>query len=203
MTRVKICGITRLTDALLAVELGAWAVGFIFYKNSPRYISPENAKKIIEKLPPFVSLVGVFVNEREATVKKTALSCGLTTLQFHGDETSAYCRKFGCWKVIKAIRVKSNISPAQLKKFSADAFLFDTFIPDGYGGSGKTFNWSYLKSLTKFSTPIILSGGLNPRNIAKAVKTVSPFAVDVSSGVESAPGRKSPAKLKSLFHALP
>lgn len=203
MTRVKTCGITRLEDALLAVKLGAWAVGFIFYRRSPRFVSPEQVKKIIEKLPPFITPVGVFVNEKEQTVKKIATDCGLTTLQFHGDETPAYCRRFRSWKVIKAIRVKSAISSAELKKFSVNAFLFDTFISDGYGGSGRTFNWSHLKSLHRFPIPWILSGGINPQNVRTAIKNLHPFAVDVSSAVESAPGRKSPAKLKSFFNALP
>ena len=115
MTRVKICSMTRLEDALLAVKLGAWALGFIFYRRSPRYVAPVQVRKIIEKLPPFITPVGVFVNEKEQTVKRIAGDCGLTTLQFHGDETPAYCRRFRPWKVIKAVRVKSKISPAELK----------------------------------------------------------------------------------------
>ena len=201
MIRVKICGITNTEDAGLASSLGAWALGFVFYKKSPRYISPSKARKIIEVLPPFVVPVGVFVNESEKTVKAIADSCGIKTLQFHGDETPQYCQKFGGYKVIKAFRVKSGFSAGGLSRYKVSAYLFDTYQKSSFGGSGKTFSWNIIKG-KKFTHPVILSGGLKPGNVAEAIRTVRPYAVDVSSGVEASPGKKSEKLLKEFFRKV-
>ncbi len=190
MAKVKICGITNKEDALKATELGAWALGFIFYKKSPRYVSPYKASKIIAELPPFVTPVGVFVNHNERAAKDMADFCGITTLQFHGDESPEYCSRFKNYRVIKAFRVKEGISLNTLDKFRVTAFLFDAFDDNAYGGTGKTFRWDILKS-KRINKPFILSGGLNSQNIAEAIQTVNPYAVDVSSGVEAAAGKKN------------
>lgn len=199
MTKVKICGITRVKDALVAAKLGADALGFVFYKKSPRYISPQKAKIIISFLPLSVSPVGVFVNDNKENVKRIAKFCALKWLQFHGDETPQYCRRFKGYKIIKAFRVKDKNSLKNLNKFKVSAYLFDAFDKKGFGGTGKTFNWALLKRFLKTKTPIILSGGLSPDNIQLAIKKVSPYAVDISSGVEIAPGRKSRQLMKELF----
>ena len=200
MVRVKICGITNLEDALCVADLGAWALGFIFYRKSPRNISPFKAKKIIQELPPFVTPVGVFVNQKEGAVKDIAEFCGIRTLQFHGDETPPYCQRFHRdYKVIKAFRVKERFDISGLGAYRVSAYLFDTYQEDLFGGSGKTFNWDVIRD-KKFNTPVILSGGLNTDNVAQAIEAVKPFAVDVSSGVETTPGKKS-EKLVTEFLA--
>ena len=198
MVRVKICGITNQEDAKLAVQLGAWALGFIFYKKSPRSIAPSAAGKIIKRLPPFVAVVGVFVNEKQAVVRKTAEACGLTTLQFHGDETPAYCRKFKGYKIIKAFRFREGFDFSLLSKFDVDAYLVDSYDPILYGGTGRPADWAAIAGL-KFNRPLIVSGGLNPRNVSGALGALHPFAIDVSSGVEENPGKKHPKLLVQLF----
>lgn len=201
MTRVKICGITNLKDAQTAVNAGVWALGFIFYKKSPRYILPAKAKKIIEALPPFVTPVGVFVNERQAVVRKVCRLTGITTVQFHGEETPAYCRRFKDYKVIKAFRVREGFDFTAIKRYKSDTFLFDTFQESLAGGTGKTFNWDLLKG-QKFAKPFILSGGLNPTNVRQAVDALSPYAVDVSSGVEKSPGIKNHSLVNAFCQAV-
>ena len=201
MTRVKICGITNEKDALLAAELGAWALGFIFYKKSPRYVTPATAKTMIRRLPPFVTPVGVFVNAAQDEVLKISEECGIRTLQFHGEETPAFCRRFQGCRVIKAFRLTDRPDLPAISRYDAAAYLFDTFKSDKYGGTGRTFDWTLLKNFSR-KNPLILSGGINPSNIVEAVRQVRPYAVDVSSGVEERAGRKSPAKLKALFRAL-
>lgn len=199
MIRIKICGITNDEDALKAAALGAWALGFIFYKQSPRHIGAFKARKIIHRLPPFVTPVGVFVNHKEGAVKDIANFCGLRTLQFHGDETPEYCRRFPDYKVIKAFRVSKDYDVGILKQYPVSAFLFDTFTEAIYGGTGKPFPWDLIKKAKDFGVPIILSGGLNPDNILEAVEAVRPYAVDVNSGVEESPGIKNEKLLKELF----
>lgn len=201
MVKVKICGITRLADAELAVELGASALGFVFYKKSPRHVSPAIAKKIIAQLPPFVTSVGVFVNEKKAVVERIARQCGLNVLQFHGDESAAYCRSFKGIKTIKAFRIGPDFKFADVAKYDTDAYLFDAFTVKAFGGTGVRFNWDVLKGRT-FLKPVILSGGLNTGNIQEAVSKVRPYAVDVSSGVESAPGKKDQRLLTQLFKVI-
>lgn len=200
-TRTKICGITRLSDALVAVDAGVWALGFIFYKKSPRSISSTNAKKIIHQLPPFVTPVGVFVNEKEEKVKKICRDCGISTVQFHGDESPTYCRRFKGFKIIKAIRVKPDLNWKKLSQYPVDVFLFDTFKAGQEGGTGDVFNWDLLKSKS-FKQKVILSGGLNPQNVASAIKALHPFAVDCASGVEKSPGIKDPALIRHFIQNI-
>ncbi|MFQ5574027.1 MAG: phosphoribosylanthranilate isomerase [Terriglobia bacterium] len=199
-TRVKICGITNERDALAAVELGAHAVGFIFAE-SPRRVTPAQARPIIERLPPFVSKVGVFVDEEGAAVEETAAFCGLDTVQFHGSETPDYCAGFRA-KVIKSFRVKDAVRERDLEPYRVDAFLLDTYSREAFGGTGKTFDWQVALEVKQAGRPLILSGGLNPENVAEAVELVCPYAVDVSSGVERAPGEKDPTKLKAFIDSV-
>ena len=202
VVRVKICGITNLEDAFLAVNLGADALGFIFAK-SPRQIEPGKAREIIDNLPPLVSKVGVFEGENGEKVKEVAAFCGLDTLQFHGDESPSYCQNFrSLFKVIKSFRIRNLKSLKPLSLYSVDAILLDTYSKEATGGTGKTFNWGIAKEAQGFGRPLILSGGLNPSNVTRAINLVEPYAVDVSSGVELSPGRKDPEKLRAFFEAV-
>ena len=201
MVRVKICGITNKEDALKASRLGAWALGFVFTPKSPRYIPAQEARKIIAAIPPFVTAVGVFVNETEETVKHVADLCGIKTLQFHGDETPLYCGRFKGYQTIKAFRVKEGFDFGILNRYAVSGYLLDTYQENLYGGSGKTFGWEILKG-RKFPGPLILSGGLNPQNIRQAMKIVQPYAVDVSSGVEKSPGKKGLKLLSKFFSRI-
>lgn len=196
MVKVKICGITNKEDALLAVDLGADALGFIFAP-SPRRITPQKAKEIIDILPPFVDRVGVFVNEEISRVKDIAQFCSLTTLQFHGDESSRYCTQFS-QKVIKSFSIKEEIPP-NIFEYKVDAYLLDTFCEGKRGGTGKIFNWEVALKIKKLGFPLILSGGLNPDNVKDAIRKVRPYAVDVGSGVEDHPGKKSREKLREFI----
>lgn len=196
MVRVKICGITNIEDALLAVELGADALGFIFAE-SPRRVSSEGVASIVSQLPPFVSKVGVFVDEEKEEVAEIADVCGLDTLQFHGVEPPDYCTRFR-EKVIKSLRVKNADSIEVLPSYSVDAFLLDTHVEGVPGGTGVTFDWNLAVQAKKYGR-IILSGGLNPQNVAEAIERVRPYAVDVSSGVEMRTGKKDPEKLRTFI----
>lgn len=200
-SRIKICGITQNKDATLAIELGADALGFIFYKQSSRYIEPVKAKTIVSKLPPFVSRVGVFVNECEDEIKKVIGFVGLDILQFHGNETGEFCRSFNK-PYIKAIPVRDESLPLNFvdEYFDAAAFLFDTATQNGMGGSGETFNWSLIPS--NLDRPIIIAGGLNPENVRSAILQTHPYAVDVTSGVEVTKGKKDPVKLRAFIQAV-
>jgi len=201
MTKVKICGITNDDDAIKACLRGAWAIGFIFDKKSPRYISASKVRKIVDKLPPFITPVGVFVNQRERAVKDVCRFAGITTIQFHGEETPQYCGRFKDHKIIKAFRVNEKFDGKEVAKYDVDAYLFDSYQEDAHGGTGKTFNWDIITAYT-FKRPIILSGGLDAQNIKEAVEKVEPYAVDVSSGVEKSPGQKDPRKLSLFFDTL-
>ena len=199
MTRVKICGITNRDDAVRAVSLGAWALGFIFYRKSPRCVTPGQARRIIASLPPLVTPVGVFVNHTEKKIKEIADRCRLNTLQFHGDEAPSFCRRFKNYKIIKAIRVGENFDEACLTPFKVDAFLFDSYHEKKFGGTGKSFDWMRIKNFKSIKTPVILSGGLNPGNVQEAISMTQPFAIDASSGVEESPGKKSGRLLEEFF----
>ncbi len=192
--RVKICGITRLEDALCAIEAGADALGFVFYEPSPRYISAEQAASIIAQLPPFVTSVGLFVNTPIAQVKSLALQIGLDLIQFHGDETAAACDGVGL-PYIRALRMQPGQAIAQIAESyqKARAILLDAWVPGIPGGTGETFDWAAIPPLTK---PLILAGGLTVDNVAQAVLQVRPYAVDVSGGVELRSGVKDQSKLK-------
>jgi phosphoribosylanthranilate isomerase len=200
--RIKICGITNLEDALLAADLGADALGFIFYPPSPRSIKPEAAKNIIAQLPPFVTTVGVFVDEAAATVKELAATVGLDWLQMHGKETPEYCRSLDR-RVIKAFRIRGENSLTGLAAYQGvvQALLLDTYKKGQVGGTGETFNWDLAREARKYG-PIILAGGLTPENVAQAIATAQPQAVDVASGVEAAPGKKDPLKLTEFIKAV-
>lgn len=190
LVKVKICGITNLKDALKAVELGADALGFVFYRKSPRYISPFKAKRIISKIPPFIECVGVFVDEKKEFVKKILRFCKINVLQFHGRESPTYCDSFKGYKVIKAFRVGADFDVFRLLKYKVDAILLDTFLKNTPGGTGRSFDWRIALEVKKYTPFLILSGGLNIENIGLAINKVAPYAVDVCSGVEKSPGRK-------------
>jgi phosphoribosylanthranilate isomerase len=200
-TQVKICGLTSVADALAAAEAGADMIGLMFYDQSPRHITLATAVEISRALPPFVQRVGVFVNPTEALVTRAIAECGLNLLQFHGDEASDFCTQFGLMS-LKAIRVRDAASLKQLDNFHTDAFLLDAYSKAGLGGTGEKFNWDLAIAAQKFGKPIFLAGGLTPENVADAVKQVRPFAVDVSSGVESAPGKKDAAKVRAFIAAV-
>jgi phosphoribosylanthranilate isomerase len=202
MTRIKVCGITNLRDALMALELGVDAIGFVFAK-SPRQIGPLEASKITRRLPPFITKVGVFVNEKESTIKKIAMDCLLDVLQFHADESPTYCKKFiKQWKLIKAFRIKEKNDLKKISKYETDAYLLDSFVEKIYGGTGMTFNWGLSLLAKKLGKPIILSGGLRPETVADAIRMVRPYAVDVSTGIESKPGKKSYKLMKNFIEKV-
>ncbi len=201
-TKIKICGITNLPDARLAVELGADALGFIFYSRSPRCIPVTKAADICNTLPPFVTKVGVFVDELEFEIEKALGECLLNALQFHGDEPPGFCQKFAA-KSIKAIRMRDESSLRAAAEYDVDALLLDTYTDSEQGGTGKTFDWSLaVKAQEILVPPIVLSGGLTTANVQEAIRKVRPYAVDVSSGVEREPGRKDPEKLRRFIELV-
>jgi phosphoribosylanthranilate isomerase len=200
-TKVKICGITSAADGLAAAGAGADMIGLMFYAGSPRHITLPQAEEIVRALPPFVLRVGVFVNPVPAQVLEAISACGLNILQFHGDEESAFCTQFGVMSM-KAIRVQNRDSLAVLEHFHTDAFLLDAYSKSGLGGTGEKFNWDLAVEARKFGKPVFLAGGLTPENVADAVKKVRPFSVDVSSGVESAPGKKDAEKIRRFVQAV-
>jgi phosphoribosylanthranilate isomerase len=194
--RVKICGVTRPEDAHAAVRLGADALGFNFWPRSRRFVTPEAAGAIVRTLPPGIATFGVFVDpSREEVLAALALS-GVAVAQLHGDEPPVLCGSLPV-PVVKAIRVESAASLAQLASYEVRAFLLDAPSP-GYGGSGRVFDWTLAGEVAR-ELPVILAGGLAPENVAEAVRTVRPLAVDVASGVESAPGVKDPARLEAFI----
>lgn len=197
MVKVKICGITNLDDALAAVAAGADALGFVFYDKSPRNVHPLKAAEIIAKLPPFVQTVGLFVDEEAERVNWTADFCGLDLVQLHGDEEPEFCSEINR-RVIKAFRVKEAASLARLGSYQVAGYLLDAWVANAHGGTGMTFDWR-LAEAAKEHGPLVLAGGLNPDNVADAVEKVRPYAVDVSSGVESEPGRKDHAKVREFI----
>jgi phosphoribosylanthranilate isomerase len=200
VVKVKICGITNLEDALVAVEAGADALGFVFFQGSSRYISPENAAAIICRLPPFVQTVGLFVNEKSAIVNAIADQCGVDIVQLHGEESPEYCQAI-TRRVIKAFRVKDASSLETLSDYRVAGWLLDTWSPVAHGGTGTTFNWD-IAAHAAASRPIILAGGLTPENVAEAAVTVRPYAVDVSSGVESEPRKKCAGLVNQFISAI-
>ena len=199
---VKICGITDYEDASIAVELGAGALGFIF-ADSPRQITPQKARDIIRAMPPFVKTVGVFVDEGPAAIKEIIHYCGLDLVQLHGDESPDLCCELMPY-TIKALRIKdeSSLRKSRIYQGKVRALLLDTYSKDKAGGTGKTFNWQLAIKIKKLGTPIILAGGLGPANIDGAVSTVRPYAVDVNSGVEERPGKKSHTLMKDLMEKV-
>ena len=200
-TRVKICGITSLADAQVAVAAGADVLGFNFFEGSPRHISLEKAAEIAKQIPPAVLRAGVFVNAPEEFITRASGGCGLNLLQFHGDETPEYCVQFGLMSM-KAIRIRDAASLKEMARFSTDAYLLDAFSPAARGGTGERFNWELAVEAQKFGKPVFLAGGLTPENVADAVRKVRPFGVDVASGVESSPGKKDHAKIRAFIAAV-
>jgi phosphoribosylanthranilate isomerase len=225
VVRIKICGITNREDALAAADGGADAVGFVFYPQSPRFVSPAHAAEIIAMLPPFVTPVGVFVDEEEQQIRQILRKCHIQVIQLHGNEPPHHCSIFR-EKVIKAFRVRDQSDRADradtandidgetesllrtMSDYPVDTFLLDTYSTRLLGGTGKTFNWERalqirltLSGIKPYSK-IVLSGGLTPENAADAVKKVQPYAVDVSSGLESSPGKKDHQKIKTFIRAV-
>ncbi|MGO8931164.1 MAG: phosphoribosylanthranilate isomerase [Limisphaerales bacterium] len=198
--KVKICGITNLADGMAAAEAGADALGFVFFDQSPRRVSIEAAAAFIPQLPPFIIKVGVFVNAPEDLVIRAIRECGLNLLQFHGDEASEYCTQFGLMSM-KAFRIRDAASLQALSSYHTDAWLLDAYRLDKPGGTGETFNWSLALEAQSWGRPIFLAGGLTAENVAEAVRRARPYAVDVSSGVEAAPGRKDHAKIRAFIQA--
>ncbi len=199
--KVKICGITSEADGVAAAEAGADMIGLMFYEKSPRHVSLQAATQIARALPPFVLKVGVFVNPDADLVTRAIAECGLTMLQFHGDEPPEFCTQFGVMSM-KAFRIRDAASLDALPNYPTDAYLLDAFSPEARGGTGAKFNWDLAVAARKFGKPIFLAGGLTPENVAAAVKQVQPFGVDISSGVESAPGKKDAAKIRSFIQAV-
>jgi len=201
MTRVKICGITRPQDALAAVRLGADAIGLVFYAKSPRYVLPQQVLEITRVLPPFVSSVGLFVNPAPEEVEAVLQALHLDLLQFHGEETPEFCRQFRV-PYIKAVRVKPGLDLVQYAASYRDArgLLMDAFVEGAHGGTGQSFDWTLIPA--GLPLPVVLSGGLDADNVAAAIKQVRPWAVDVSSGVESAKGIKDAARMAAFMQGV-
>ena len=201
--KIKICGITNVEDADIAVKTGADALGFIMYRKSPRRVEPAVARSIIAGLPPFVSAVGVFVNEEAESVRALMDECGFALAQLHGDESAAYCQNLGR-PALKALRLKDRGTFLALAEFQGRAnvrgLLIDAFSDQSYGGTGQTVDWTLAQEVAR-SAPVILAGGLNPANVAEAIHIVRPYGVDVSSGVEQSPGKKDHHKLKAFIEA--
>jgi phosphoribosylanthranilate isomerase len=197
-TRVKICGITRVQDGLDAAAAGADAIGLVFAQQSPRLVRPEQAARIAEALPPFVDTVALFVNPAAAEVETVIRELRPDLLQFHGEESPAFCESFG-WPYLKAVRVRPGVDLLQcaVDHAGARALLLDAFRADAHGGTGHGFDWSLIPP--DMPLPVILAGGLEPGNVAEAVRQVRPWAVDVSSGVESAKGIKDAAKISAFI----
>ncbi|MEO5861088.1 MAG: phosphoribosylanthranilate isomerase [Burkholderiales bacterium] len=200
-TRIKICGITRYEDATAAAAAGADAIGFVFYRNSPRFVDPDRAKAIAVAIPPFVSTVGLFVDADAADVEASLRTFRVDYLQFHGDENREYCSQFGV-PFLKAVRVRPGLD---LLQYAADfsaakALLLDAFVDGVPGGTGQRFDWNLIPR--NLPVPIVLSGGLSPDNITEAVRKVRPWAVDVSSGVEAAKGIKDGDKIKQFIRGV-
>jgi len=197
--QVKICGITNINDALLSCELGANALGFIFYEKSKRYISYVQATEIIRQLPPFVMKVGIFVNPLIHEINEAALSIGLNAVQLHGDETPSYIEQINL-PVIKGFRINNEFDYRQMEDYKNCTFLLDSYSPDNLGGTGMTFDWTMIPM--KFREKIILAGGISSDNIEFIFKHIQPKAIDLSSSLESSPGKKDPNKLKEFFNKV-
>lgn len=201
MVRVKICGITNVEDALAAVEFGADALGFNFWPGSKRYIEPDHAREIVRRLPPFVTVVGVFVNEDDLdAIARIAARAKLDVIQLHGDESPAFCQRAAeRWRVIKAVRVGPDANLAELANYPVSAILLDAHRPNEYGGTGETFDWEIARRAKHFVSHLILAGGLSPENVAEAIRVVRPYAVDACSCIEEGPGRKDAQKLRDFL----
>ncbi|MBF0132681.1 MAG: phosphoribosylanthranilate isomerase [Magnetococcales bacterium] len=198
--RVKICGITRREDALAAIDAGADAIGLVFYERSPRAVTVARAVELVAALPPFVTVTGLFVNASKMDIETTASRVGLDLLQFHGDETPEFCAQFSN-RIIKALRVAGHGDMQAASDYRVAGILYDAKVSGVQGGSGRSFDWSLLAHHPG-NAPLILAGGLHPGNVAHAITQVRPYAVDVSSGVESSPGVKDHALMKRFVREV-
>jgi len=199
MTFIKICGITNVHDALAAVAAGADALGFNFYKPSPRYVTPQTAREIVAKLPVSVLTVGVFVNEESQSVRNIANEANVAALQLHGDESPEYCRELGKDRyVIKTFAVANDFDVQRIRLYRVEAIMLDTKHNSLRGGTGRVFDWSVAKEVNDFVPKLFLAGGLSPENIEEAVATVRPYAIDACSALEDAPGRKNHERMRAF-----
>lgn len=199
--RVKICGLTRIEDALLAIELGAAAIGFVFWPKSPRFVDPPRAKTIVDALPPFVVTVGVFADQQVEEVREIVQAVRLSVVQLHGNEAAGDYESLRR-PLIKALPVRAGIAPPAFADIPSDVtLLLDAHDPEKVGGTGRTIDWTVAAGIAA-TRPVILSGGLRPENVAEAIRAVHPAAVDVASGVEREPGVKDAAKLRAFFDAV-
>ena len=199
MVKVKICGITELDDALHALDCGADALGFVYYERSPRAITRKRAQAIIAELPPFVTVVGLFVNEDPSIVREIADDCNLDVIQYHGDESPEIVR-MAPRRAIRALRIRESDTLDEINRYPASGLLLDAWVTGAFGGTGVLCNWELAAEIAK-KRPVILAGGLTPENVAAAIQTVHPYDVDVSSGVEEAPGRKDQKKVAAFIKA--
>lgn len=198
MTKIKICGITNKRDAIAAADLGIDMMGFVFYNGSRRHVEPRIVRDIANELPPYIAKVGVFVDLDKDKVLEIADECTLDMLQFHGEETPEYCSIFkDSYKIIKAFRIKDQHSLQGINDYDTDFYMLDAYSPGAKGGTGEKFDWKLIESF-EFLRPVILSGGLTPDNVSGAIEKLSPYGVDVSSGVESSPGKKDIALMKKF-----
>ena len=200
MTKVKICGIKTLSDAKFAVDYGADAIGFVFAE-SIRNVSKEKARAIVQKLPPFVTTVGLFVNDTAENIEAICRFCGLDTIQLHGNERPSLLNKLKAFKTIKAFRIQNEKDIIPIRKYKPDAILLDGYSVNKMGGTGTSFDWKIVKKL-RTSIPVIVAGGLTHLNVSQAIRIVNPYAVDVSSGVESGPGKKDRKLIKKFIDAV-
>ena len=202
MTLIKICGITNIDDADAAVAAGADALGFNFYKPSPRYISPENARAIIDQLPSFVLAVGVFVNEQPDSLKSIVAESGIKALQLHGDESPEYCRELAAdHYVVKTLAVSQNFDTQRVHAYEVAAIMLDTRDSNLRGGTGRAFDCSIAQQVNQLVPKLFLAGGLSPDNIAEAIDVVRPYAVDACSALEDSPGKKNHERMRSFIDA--
>jgi phosphoribosylanthranilate isomerase len=202
MTFVKICGITNLEDALLSIAVGADALGFNFYRPSPRYIEPHAARQIIDQLPEGVLTVGIFVNEESpALVEQTANEAGVAALQLHGDESPNYCRELSNRYVIKVLAADTEFKPEDALEYDVQAIMLDAFDSKLRGGTGQTINWLRARETRNLVPKLILAGGLTPENVGEAIATVDPYGVDACSALESTPGKKIPERVTAFINA--
>ena len=205
MTRVKICGITNLEDALLSAKFGADALGFNFYPKSPRCIVPEKAREIIEQLPPQILKIGVFVNESLEKICETAEIVKLDAIQLHGEETPEFAKKLKAktnLEIIKAFRVSESFKPEDVLRYETDAVLLDAYSPQEHGGTGEVFDWEIAKKVQAIFPKMYLAGGLSASNVVEAIKNIKPFAVDACSSIEKIKGIKNSEKLRDFIFAV-
>jgi phosphoribosylanthranilate isomerase len=196
MTQVKICGMTNIDDARVAVEAGVDMIGLIFYPPSPRYVTPAQARAIVASLPACVPAIGVFVNEDVETVSRIARDSGVQMVQLHGEETPALCQQLP-WPVVKTFRFTAQVQPEMMRQYAVAAYLIEGFHADFYGGGGVLADWQRVATLHQHGR-IMLAGGLTPENVREAIRVVQPYAVDVCSGVEASPGRKDWARVRAF-----